>query len=60
MTNGEAVAFRYTISSATGNNENLEFDNIQTTSTIVPEPSTPALADVDGLTTLVPFQRRHS
>ncbi len=44
LTDGETITFRDTISGATGNNGNLEFDNFQISSTVVPEPSAPALA----------------
>jgi hypothetical protein len=58
LTAGETITFRDTISGATGNNGNLEFDNIQISSTVVPEPSAPALASLGGFAALVMFQRK--
>ncbi len=58
LTDGETITFRDTISGATGNNGNLDFDNIQVTSTVVPEPSAPALASLGGFAVLVAFQRK--
>ena len=58
LTDGETITFRDTISGATGNNGNLEFDNIQISSTIVPEPSAPVLASLGGFAALIAFQRK--
>jgi hypothetical protein len=60
MTNGETIAFRDTITGASGNNGNLEFDNIQISSTAVPEPSVSALASLGGFAALIAFLRKHS
>ena len=37
--NGDTITFRDTFSGAVGNNGNLDFDNIQMTSIVVPEPA---------------------
>ena len=58
LTDGETITFRDTISGATGNNGNLEFDNFQISSTVVPEPSAPVLASLGGFAALVAFQRK--
>jgi hypothetical protein len=58
LTDGDNITVRDTISGATGNNGNLEFDNIQISSTVVPEPSVPVLASLGGFVALVAFQRK--
>lgn len=44
LQNGDTIIFRNTFSGAAGNNGRLDFDNIQFTSLVVPEPSFLALA----------------
>jgi hypothetical protein len=59
--NGDTIAFRDTITGASGNNGNLDFDNIQLISSVVPEPSSFALVALgigSILSTLVKPRRR--
>ena len=44
LDNGDTITFRDTFSGAAGNNGDLDFDNIQMTSIVVPEPSIGVLA----------------
>jgi hypothetical protein len=44
LNNGDTITFRDTFSGAVGNNGNLDFDNIQITSIVVPEPPPLTLA----------------
>jgi len=60
LTNGDMLTLQATITGAAGNNENLDFDNFQITSTPVPEPSAGFLASVWGLATMAILSRRRS